>query len=293
MTKSTQVTQAQQIIDQLPNQAKRDVLFSLVGSLNASIVGTASSVVSRIDRGDVPLHELEVRDIELLMAEGDDRSDILNNVRTATRTAQNLRDQLLALSNDDTAGALDGTLAFMTVPPKQARAINEKLFEALMADAGMEGITIKDFQTADMLQSAQRAERLAGQRGSIEWIIEHVFNSNSHMTVGEDGKPLEIDDRESNTVECLPSEARERIYDKMRKTLERARTNTVRGVLFNDNRYEYGDIAILRAAIDDAKLLDANVVHDNDWVESNGGVAPNAETQYGKKTRDNGKKALS
>lgn len=273
----------QQIIDSLPEQAKRSVLFSLVGSLNASIVGTASSVAARLERGDTPVHELEVRDIEHMLAE----DDLLTRTRRAMRVASNLRDQLLAVSNDSTAGALYGTLDMMTNPNRAARKLDADLFNVVMASAGLEGMDINHFQALSNLNDAQRAERLASQRGVIEWLLDNVFTSNSHDDVDEDGRPVTISDNEDNMIEYMHPEAKERLYEKLVKALERARDNTVIAVLNRDTRYTLSDIPLITGALNDAKLLDAHNEADDNLNLGNGGVAPNAKTKYrGEKVGD-------
>lgn len=266
----------QQIIDSLPEQAKRSVLFTLVGSLNASIVGTASSVAARLERGDTPVHELEVRDVEHTLAE----DDLLTRVRRTVRVAANLRDQLLAVSNDNTAGALYGTLDMMTSPNRNSRKIDTDIFETVMKMAGLEGMDISHFQTLQNLNDAQRAERLASQRGIIEWLLDNVFTSNSHDDIDDAGRPVTISDNEDNLIEYLPADMKERLYEKLVKSLERARDNTVIAVLNRDTRYTLSDIPLIVGALEDAKLLDAHNEADDNLNLGNGGVAPNAMTKY-------------
>jgi hypothetical protein len=65
---------AQQVIDQLPAQAKRSVLFTLVGSINASLVGAAASMASKLERDGYDFKELEPRDITTLFKGSDEQS---------------------------------------------------------------------------------------------------------------------------------------------------------------------------------------------------------------------------
>lgn len=266
----------QQIIDSLPEQAKRDVLFALVGSLNASIIGTASSVASRLERGDTPVHELEVRDVETMLSD----DDVLPRTRRMMRVASNLRDQLLAVSNDDAAGALYGTLDFMTSPNRSARKLDTDLFNAVMESAGLKGMDINHFQALSNLNDAQRAERLASQRGVIEWLLDNVLSSYSHSDIDDKGRPITVDDSEDNMIEYLHAEAKDRLFQKIVKSLERSRDNTIVAVLNRDTRYTLSDIPLIAGALEDAKLLDAHNDDDYDLNLSNGGVAPNKETKY-------------
>lgn len=253
---------AQKIIDTLPDQAKRTVLFSLVGSLNASIVGTASSIVARLSRGDYDFRELEARDVVLLLNEMDDRADLVLNTRRTVRVAQALRDQLIGLSNNDEDGALSSTLDFMS--KASAKPIDVKLLKATLEAAGIEGVDTAHFEAMNKISAAQRAARLSEQRGAIEWLIEHVLTARGfeERVETEYGSNIVMhDESDADEIECLSSEHQEKMYDKLQNAISRARDAAVMGVLNKDRRYTFSDLSLISAALKDAEKLDAHVLH--------------------------------
>jgi hypothetical protein len=239
----------QDIINTLPDQAKRSVLFSLVGSLNASVVGTSASIASRLTKDDYDFRELEPREVVALMNDPDMSGGALITARRTARVAQNLRDQLIALSNNDEDGALSATIDFMTKP--SARKLDTKLLAATLEAAGLKDIDPAHFQAMQSMNDAQRAERLAQQRGHIEWLIEHVIVGRGYEDEG-----TTIDDETGREdIEDLPEEQRERLYDKMIQALNKARDTTVLGVMNRDRRYTLGDLPLISAALADAETL--------------------------------------
>jgi hypothetical protein len=250
---------AQKIIDSLPDQAKRNVLFSLVGSLNASVVGTASSVVARLSKGDYDFRELEARDVVTMLNEMDDRADLVLNARRTVRVARALRDQLIVLSNNDEDGDIGATLDFMS--KASAKPIDAKLLKATLEAAGIVGVDTAHFDAMNRISSEQRAARLSEQRGAIEWLIEHVFTARGYDGVNDEGRPEFTDESDADEIECLSAEQREKLYDKLQSAISRARDTTVLGVLNKDRRYSFGDLPLITAALKDAEQLDAHVTH--------------------------------
>lgn len=254
------ITQAQQIIDNAPEQVKRSLLASLVGSLNASIVGSASMVASMIER-DAEVtdpNSIEPRDVELLMRGTDENDESLRNVRTVVRVAQNLRDQLLFITEDDSRGTIVSTLDFMSTANKRNINMNSPDVKLIMARFKLKESDLLLVEAKQFADDAQRASRLAGRRGMIEWLVEHVFTSNSHMTFDAKGDLIEISDNELNTIEDLTAEHMERMYEKIVQALNKQRDATIQGALFGDRRYSFADVELLDAVIEDASELDAH-----------------------------------
>lgn len=245
----TEVTQAQQVIDMLPEQAKRDVLFSMVGSLNASLVGTASSIASRLEREGYELKELSVRDVEQLLSDPDSTDATLTEARKLVRVATGLRDQLIAAGNDSNLGYIYDTLEFMTKPSK--RGLDAELLEATLAAANIKNVNLKHFAQLHAMNAAQRAARLASQRGMIEWLLEHVM-SVSHSVDGDRYDREEV----TETIEDLGIDARARLYGKLVTATNRARDNAVLGVLNRDRRHSLGDLMFVAEAITAAEHLE-------------------------------------
>ena len=255
----------QHIINTLPDQAKRSVLYSLVGSINASLIGTAASVVTRLERDDYDVKELSVGDVTQLLGEADSRDDLLTNARRLARVGTTLRDQLIEVTNDDGQGSISGSLDFMT-RVGNTRALDGDLLARTLIAAGITDVDPKHIEAMHKVNQVQRAERLAQQRGEIEWVIDQVF-----VPPTLDEVHYEAEEREDGTtfnrpvttsydvdiqLEELPEEMRERLLEKLSAALERARDAAVLGVMNRDRRYTFGDLSLISGAIIEARDVD-------------------------------------
>ena len=263
----------QKIINTLPEQAKRTVLYSLVGSINASLIGTAASVVTRLERDDYNVKELTVCDVTQLLGEADSRDDLLNNARRLARVGTTLRDQLVDASSSDsvvrtpdyTVGSISGSLDFMT-KAGNTRALDGDLLIRTLEAAGIKDIDPKHIEAMHKVNQVQRAERLAQQRGEIEWVIDQVFvpptldEVHYEAEEREDGstfnRPVTTSYDVDIQLEELPEEMRERLLEKLSAALERARDAAVLGVMNRDRRYTFGDLSLISGAIIEARDVD-------------------------------------
>jgi hypothetical protein len=260
----------QSVIDTLPDQAKRSVLFSLLGSINASLVGTASSAVSRLQRDGYDIRDLSTQDVERLLSEADARDDMMHNVKRLARVGQSLRDQLIELTNDDSQGSIAGTIKFMSVPTTRKVNTDLELLGELFALAGVTDIDTTAFaamrEVRTQQRDIQRAERLAAQAGEIEWMIDMVFvppsTDETHYEDEEraDGSTFSraIVTRHDVDVQLeeLSEETRERLIDKMNVALKRALDDGIMGVLDRDRRYTMSDVAVIAGAIKTINEID-------------------------------------
>lgn len=261
------MSHAQQIIDNLPDAAKRNVLYSLVGSLNASIIGTASSVSTRLTRhmheanphrdheeDDGYFIELEPREVVKLLNEMDDRADLLLNVRRTVRVAQQFRDQLIALSNIKNDGSIESTMEFML--DGKAKPFDKALMKVIMKEAEMD-IDPALMESMNQLDAAQRATKLAAQRGAVEWLIERVFTSygDDKLIDTEHGAYIAHAPDTGDFLEVLSDDTLGRLYDKIVSAIDRARTAAVMGILRGDRRFTLSDVTLLTASYKEARAL--------------------------------------
>ena len=251
---------AQQVIDNLPDTAKRNVLYSLVGSLNASVIGTASSIATRLARGGYSIIELEVEEIERLCKGTDDSDELLTNARRTVRVAQALREQLIGVTNNDEDGTIASTMKFMTDP--KVKDFDPEVVKLVLKEAEVD-IDPALLNSLNKVQSADRAARLSEQSGHIEWIIEHVFTSRGDFKLveTEHGGTMEFSEDNTDHIEGLSAETVERLYEKIVSAIDRARTSAVMAVLKRDKRVTLGDISLLTGSYKEALQLDAHVVH--------------------------------
>lgn len=258
----------QHIINTLPDQAKRSVLYSLVGSINASLIGTAASVVTRLERDDYDVKELSVGDVTQLLGEADSRDDLLTNARRLARVGTTLRDQLIEVTNDDGQGSISGSLDFMT-RVGNTRALDGDLLARTLIAAGITDVDPKHIEAMHKVNQVQRAERLAAQRGKIEWIIDQEFvpptldEVHYEKEEREDGttynRPVTTSYDVDVQLEELPEEMRERLLEKLAAALERARDAAVLGVMNRDRRYTFGDLSLISGAIIEVRDVDSVV----------------------------------
>ena len=260
----------QSILETLPEQAKRSVLYSLVGSINASLVGTAQSVVARLERDDYDVMELSPQDVEVLLTEADERTELLTNARRLARVGMTLRDALIYVANDGRQGAISATLDYMT-RADNTRTLDENLLFRTMEAAGitMSADDVKSINALNTLNQVRRAENLAKQRGSVEWIIDQVFvppttseimyEDQEHEDGTMFGVPIETLHDVDVQLEELPEDIRERLFAKVLTALNKARDVAILGVMQSDRRYSFADLPIIAAAINDISGVDVKV----------------------------------
>ena len=236
------------IISALPEQAKRSVLFSVVGSLNASLIGTANNIVSKLERDGCDFREIDVRDVEQLMSGMAGMEDTLANARLVERVANGMRVQLQEVSNDDEAGLIAESIKFMS--SGKTREFDAAFIAEIAAAAGIEGIDPKMLNAANRANKQRSAERIAANQGAIEWLIGNVLTKRVEDPTGVlYGDEIEAD------VEELSAEHLERLHGTVEKALVRARDDAFLGVLNRDRRYSLGDLPLIAAAIKELDTL--------------------------------------
>lgn len=228
-------------ISGLPSNIKRNVLFSMVGSLNASLIGTATSMLRRFKANGEDIKELSAAEINHLML-GPDWVDGTRYVRNVNMLAQRWRDDLVALTDMDNAGSLSETIDFMIKSP---RKLDDDLLVATLAAAGINDVPTDIIKAKHEQMQRERSEQLAAQRGEIEWLIEQGFTPD----LDEDG------DYDEPKWEMLSEEQRDSLNNKLLDALKRTRDTAVLGVLQRDRRWSFGDLPILQAAIAEVEAL--------------------------------------
>lgn len=249
----------QGIIDQVPDNTKYAVLNGLIGSIGCSVIGTASTIVGRLERMDnVDMHSLERNEVIHLLMEADMRQDLLRNTRGLVAIRNKLHDQLLAVAEDDNVASWTESIEYMTQPATNSRINKERLIEALKACGIDDELALEAMYQGSLIEeSADRkrnAELIGKRRGMIEWLIENVFSSKLHFN--ETGQYVD-DENIADRVEDLPADMQNRIYEKLRQTLNKAVTRCASRFAVGDTRYEITDIVMLNQLIKDAKLLEA------------------------------------
>ena len=228
------------IADMFPT-VRRAVLFSLVGSVNAQIVGAADKLAVRLEDEGYDLRDLEPKDFVVLM-KGVDDIDQLDEIRKLTALAHEWRDMLRHVSNTDPEvleseqpGSIHSTISMMTGAQRmRPAAVGAR---AALKAIGVE-VTAQDVEAARVRQFANdqaRADQRAKRRGAIEYIVEHVFDY------------LDTSDTEWYTQ--INAEHKERLCTKLFAALNTAVTTATQNVLIgvrSDNALGLNDITLIR-----------------------------------------------
>jgi hypothetical protein len=92
-------------VDSLPSNIRTSVLYSVVGSLNASLVGSASAMVRQLEANGYDLKELSVADIETLFGgpETAANESALGTMRLLNDIVSSWRDDLQQLVGEQRA----------------------------------------------------------------------------------------------------------------------------------------------------------------------------------------------
>ena len=228
-------------INNMPMNIRKTVLMSLVGSLNATLVGAADVVAQRCVADGYELRELTARDVDTLLQAVDFQG---NTTRYQLVQIQQLRDEwqamLASTADDDKLGDIAGTIEMM-VGKQRLRPVAANAAK-LLASVGVE-VTAEELEAtraarrdADQLRANDRAER----RGFIEWALEHCFS------VTDDGTEAD----EADYFGALSTETQETLVNKTCAALNKAITTATQNVLMgtvNPNALGLADITLLRA----------------------------------------------
>ena len=236
-------------VNNLPGNIRRQVLFSLVGSLNASLIGTAQTMIRRIEKDqETTILDLSPSELEHLMT-GPDWVEGTSYARNVNAIAQMWRDDLVALSDQPHAGALSETIEFMIRSPRQ---LDDALLKATLEAAGIADVPTTMLKARYNQQQAQRADQLSQQRGHIEWIIDQALNP-EHSRVSANMYDLVEGEYTEPNFFALSEDQQQAMTDKLASALERTRDTAILGVLNRDRRWSFGDLPILQASIAEVK----------------------------------------
>lgn len=228
------------IADMFPT-VRRAVLFSMVGTLNAQLVGAADKLAVRLEDEGYDLRDFEPKDFTQLMVGVDDINQ-LDEMRKLCALANEWRDMLRAVSNTDPdtleaeqPGSIHATINMMTGaqrmrPAAQGAREQLKAIGVEVTQADIDAARVKLFHN-DQARADQRAKR----RGAIEYIVEHVFDY------------LDTEDTEWYTQ--ISVENKERLCTKLFAALNNAVTTATQNVLVgvrSDNALGLNDIMLIR-----------------------------------------------
>jgi len=234
------VFNAANYVEGLPSNIRTQVLYSLVGSLNASLISSAQMMIRKLKLDVEDFRELGPYEVKTMLA-GMDMRDGTEAARNVHVLAQHWRDDLIALTDREEAGGLASTIDFMIASP---RKVDDDLLTATLAAAGLVDVPVALIKAKYDDQQRQRSEQLAANRGEIEWLIEQALSDHD-----DDGYLCDAGSVFSNMDENI----QQRLSEKLLTALERTRDSAVLGVLNRDRRWTFGDLPVIAGCINEVK----------------------------------------
>lgn len=245
-------------INNLPEQARTTVLYSLVGSLNTRIIGGAQRIVNACDKTGEDLHgeinegfPCTAYESQALSQLGT-QDDWFATLRVINSLRAHLRLVLASTLNQDEEDVLPlaGTLKFMT--EGDIKLLPKEMIEELVNALGIDGLDVETIQSVDKMDKAAR-------RAALFAIRERVLDV---------AVQLPGDDPDEMAFDYLPQEVAVRLLQKMNDALNKARNDAVLAFVRRSSKANIGDIPLIQAAIKEvtavikeAMELDVDITH--------------------------------
>ena len=234
-----------EFISDLPSlELRSHVLRAVVGSINASLVGAATTAVRGLLADGYDVDELSAQDVAALLhgpeTGAQHPDEFITEHKALFAFGEMLREKLVKIDGREDAGSIANTLAFMT-GPQNARNVDTSALDALKAV----GITFTD----DELKSARDAQRATDQAradqrakivGPIEWFVDNVFACSPDD---------ELADVEFSTYAALPEMRQEMLCGKTLASLNTAIQRAKQNTLFGGKGLGVSDIIFATKAI--------------------------------------------
>lgn len=259
------------------NNVKRHVLLCLVGSMNASLIGSAQSLLQgKLKDYEEEWNALTERDVENILAGPDERAFDFDALRAFNALRMDWAAQLEDLTGGRSTGDIGETIQFMVSNPRSVdNALLKSILEA--AGIGVDESTQKLLSAKYDARQKDRAHKLAQQRGMVEWLIEHFFapvatevtSLPSDAELPANFKDLEPEVREEvladleagrlrRTMEQegewdeLSPEMQLKLEEKYIEALNKARDACIFGLMEKSSNWSFGDLPILTELIKEA-----------------------------------------
>lgn len=230
------------IIENLPANAKSSVLYSLVGSLNASILYNAQSIVRQCDHSGDDIHEEVCMDFPKTKYEASMAAELGNQPNrwedlTAMVTLRSaLHDKLMEERNTtEEVLPLHGTLKFLTASVK---ALPQSQLEELIKTLAIDGLTASDINMMYTLDAETKRADLVG-------MSERVLSVALAL-------PTMSEAYEDDAFDHLSPQKQNNLWLKVEGALNKARNNIVLGML-QRKAVDLGDIPLITYALKQVK----------------------------------------
>ena len=236
------------IIANLPEQARRTLLYGIVGSLNARIIGAASRIVLAIERNDSDVSTEVVNDFAKTAEDAKLRAELGTGHNTwhDTLWLNAMRDdyrEMLALEvNDNEVLPFGDTMKFMT--SGEVRAMPKEVLEGLAAALDC-GITAEDLARLNSIDQAQQRAALAAKRHDIMHVI-HALPRPGDLGF--------LYDDDTDFFDHLSHDTQISVASKVADSLNKARDNALLAVMRRSRNATLSDIPLINAAIKEVEL---------------------------------------
>lgn len=169
-----------ELINNLPEQARQSMLYSMVGSLNARIIGMASRIVDAIKRDDSDV-STEIgngfsvtQDRARAQAETGAVHNMFTDLVWLSRLREEYHAQLMLDTNQANPNLLSfgETLSFMTKGDVRQKHSDTEL--ALIAEAFDCGITAEDLKRINTLDQLQQRAEMAAKSHDILALVHGI-----------------------------------------------------------------------------------------------------------------------
>lgn len=224
----------------LHTNLRKSILFSLVGTLNTTLIDSADRLAQRLEEDGYDFRELEYADYKMLLT-GPDETDGLADIRSVYNVAKEWREALRWITpadpetkEVDLAGSWYASLNWKT-GVQGVRAEDTKGIEGLAAiGIATSAADLKADQQTQRVRDQNRADARARRKAATISIYETVFATNGHDT--EYFSELSAQRRELLTA---------RFFSALDNATAKATHNVRFGLVYGD-ALGLGDIVLIR-----------------------------------------------
>ena len=258
---------------------RKHVLLSLVGSVNASIVGGADKLATQLIADGYThndLRDMEPREITELMQTVDFQGDVGGTkLRKLSALGNVLRPMLRQADgrDSDELGSLSATIDMMVGTQRMRPVANNAV--AILSAVGVE-VTAEQIEQTRIARrelDQARANDRAARRGFIEWAIDNCFNE----VADNDDDPDVFGDLDVDTREQLTN----KMFAALNKGVTTATQNVLMGVT-NPNALGLCDISLMKDL--HAELMTQAYIVDTPKPKADGPGAAGGKVRRVKKT---------
>lgn len=237
-------------LDNLPQRARESVLYGVVGSLNARLIGAAQRIVQFAARKDVDIESLINNQFATYAEDAAARAElgtghnVWHELLWIAALRDDLRDKLALLVNDDSVLPLGDTLSFMAGGTVRVRpqAEYDALATALGNIKGLDGKALESIARMDAARSKAELAALASDTLTVVMALPRP---------GDVGFIYDQDN--ADFFGKLTEDTQRSIVEKLATSVEKARDNAVLAFMQRRRDAMLSDIPLITAAMSEVE----------------------------------------